>query len=241
MNTLCAVATALLLLPLADSHGSLVRPAPRNARDGALPAFVGGRSPLVSCNCGDPEAGCNEGLRAPGGGQPCLWFSQGCFIGCQTCTGSDREGDGVARANNSNDCVGPRGGPSRQPAGSSSMPLLPKRLWTMNREAQEDSPADVYRFHPWRAPGSAPVTDCCGTAGGTSPKYRGPGEAVFAGVVLNGTNVTMGALGSHVLPRGPAAARWRRGATAQVSWGLRFNHGGGYQYRLCSTTEELSE
>ena len=63
------------------------------------------------------------------------------------------------------------------------MPLLPKRLWTMNRAAQEDSPADVYRFHPWRAPGSAPVTDCCGTAGGTSPKYRGPGEAVFAGVL----------------------------------------------------------
>ena len=27
----------------------------------------------------------------------------------------------------------------------------------------------------------------------------------------------------------------------QVSWGIRYNHGGGYQYRLCPASEELTE
>ena len=28
---------------------------------------------------------CNQGLRVNGGGQPCLWWSQGCSIGCSVC------------------------------------------------------------------------------------------------------------------------------------------------------------
>ena len=28
---------------------------------------------------------CEQGLRAGGGGQPCLWWSQGCSIGCDKC------------------------------------------------------------------------------------------------------------------------------------------------------------
>ena len=28
---------------------------------------------------------CDQGLRAGGGGQPCLWWSQGCSIGCAEC------------------------------------------------------------------------------------------------------------------------------------------------------------
>ena len=41
----------------------------------------------VSSNQGDTENGCEQGVRASGGGQPCLWFSQGCSIGCKECTG----------------------------------------------------------------------------------------------------------------------------------------------------------
>ena len=36
------------------------------------------------------------------------------------------------------------------------------RRWTMDRGVAEDSTDDVYRYHPWRAPGSAPVEDACG-------------------------------------------------------------------------------
>jgi len=120
------------------------------------------------------------------------------------------------------------------------MPTLPHRLWTMNRGATEDDVGDVYRFHPWRAPGSAPVTDACGTAGGTNSTYEGPGNTFFSTVKVNGSkSIKMGDLGSVVLPAGPSMATYQIGSPVEVKWGLRFNHGGGYQYRLCPATEEL--
>jgi hypothetical protein len=266
---LAAIATGTV--PFVSGHGSLVRPASRNALlDRSLPAFAGGRAPAVSCNCGDARAGCREGSRAPGGGQSCFWFSQGCFIGCRLCTGTDRQGDGMPLNVSANgaDCSGARGGLSDQPAGFSESPTLPKRLWTMNLAAVEDSPQDIYRFHPFRAPGSgahlchysacnlsaiwmlctlpssiftrggltrgcttprnaAPVTDPCGTAGGTGPAHRGPGEAIFSPVpTRNGSStIRQGALGSKVLPRGPPTATWRvssvNSTAVEVSWAMR--------------------
>ena len=45
----------------------------------------------------------------------------------------------------------------------------------------------------------------------------------------------MGDLGSKVLPPNHPGdvANWTVGSTPRVAWGMRFNHGGGYQYRLC--------
>ena len=45
----------------------------------------------------------------------------------------------------------------------------------------------------------------------------------------------MGDLGSKVLPPNLPRdmANWTVGSTPRVAWGMRFNHGGGYQYRLC--------
>ena len=227
-----ATTLAVLLASLAGAagHGSLVVPLSRNALlDRSLPAFAGGRAPAVSCNCGDARSGCSEGARAGASGQPCFWFSQGCFIGCRLCTGADRQGDGMPLnlSNGGSDCSDARGGTSTQTAGFSRDATLPRRLWTMNRGAPEDSGTDVYRFHPFRSPGSAPVTDPCGTAGGTGPAHSGPGEAIFSPVrTRNGTTVSQGALGSVVLPRGPPTATWRVNPTNQtvveVSWALRF-------------------
>lgn len=47
--------------------------------------------------------------------------------------------------------------------------------------------------------------------------------------------------GSVVLKPGPAVETWARGASVEVAWGIRFNHGGGYQYRLCPASEALTE
>jgi hypothetical protein len=86
MRTVAAVS---LMVVGAAGHGALIYPPSRNAVDRFLPEFEGGRSPVGggSCNCGDDKGGCNAGVRASGGGQPCLWFSQGCTIGCSNCTG----------------------------------------------------------------------------------------------------------------------------------------------------------
>jgi hypothetical protein len=105
----------------------------------------------------------------------------------------------------------------------------------------EDALNDTYRFHPWRSPGSAPVTDACGTAGGTTPALAGPGDTYFSPEVLNGTKIALGGRGSEVLPPGPSGATWKVGTAVEVKWGLRFNHGGGYQYRLCPASEPLNE
>lgn len=83
-----------------------------------------------------------------------------------------------------------------------------------------------FKYSPWRSPGFAPVLDACGEAGGEEP-----------GASISGFKV--GAKGSK-LPktRGP---QWAAGSKQEVSWGLFANHGGGYSYRLCSKSDNITE
>lgn len=82
------------------------------------------------------------------------------MIGCAWCSNTDQQAGGMPRGNESNDCV--RGS---QPAGSTSQPTLPKRLWTMNRNAVELSVNDVYRsgavVHGHCAHARAPIVSSC--------------------------------------------------------------------------------
>lgn len=107
----------------------------------------------------------------------------------------------------------------------------------MNRAAVENSVNDSYRLNPWRAPGHAPVFDACGKAGGTDTTHFGPGEAMFSDTIF----AKGGDLGSKVLEAAPSGTVWTAGESVEVSWGIRYNHGGGYQYRLCPAKEELTE
>merc|ERR1711865_113011 len=47
--------------------------------------------------------------------------------------------------------------------------ICDSRLRTYNTQAEGGSDADFYQYSPWRAPGSAPVIDACGSAGGRHP------------------------------------------------------------------------
>lgn len=210
----------LFFIVKASGHGALVSPPSRNAVDRFLPAFLGGKVPhgSDSCNCGDNVNGCHAGVRESVGGQPCLWFSQGCSIDCPACTG-------IGSHSSSSLC------------NLTMKPTLPKFAWTMNINAVEGSVNDSYRFNPWRAPGHAPVNDACGMAGGTTPAHRGPGDAVFGTTEF----AKQGDLGSKVLNPAPSGTLWTVGTVVEVSWGIRYNHGGGYQYRLCPANEELTE
>ena len=115
-----------------EGHGAIISPPARNAVDRFLPEFQNGKAPKTSCNCGDMHNGCEEGIRAGGGGQPCLWFSQGCTIGCSTCTG-------IGSHSSTSLCND-----------TTVTATLPKYAWTMNRDAVEGSVNDSYRFNPWR-------------------------------------------------------------------------------------------
>ncbi len=100
---------------------------------------------------------------------------------------------------------------------------------TMNRDAVAGSVNDTYRYNPWRAPGFAPVSDACGLAGGRHASDPGGGDAVFTSIPSIPPNgpISIGQLGSQVLKKGPPMATWKAGSTVMVSWGIRFNHGGG--------------
>lgn len=107
----------------------------------------------------------------------------------------------------------------------------------MNLQAKSGSVNDVYRFNPWRAPGTAPTFDACGRAGGTDPTQFGPGDARFVKTPW----AKGGDLGSKVLPPAPSGTVWTAGSSVEVAWGNRYNHGGGYIYRLCPANEPLTE
>jgi hypothetical protein len=106
---------------------------------------------------------------------------------------------------------------------------------------------DIYKHNPWRAPGSAPVLDACGAAGGQIWALNVSAEYGFGGCQRTGcwyTNTeyaTHGDLGSVQLEELPTDAVWTIGGEAEVIWQILANHGGGYQYRLCPADEPLTE
>ena len=87
-------------------------------------------------------------------------------------------------------------------------------------------------YHPWRAPGSAPIDSPCGVAGGN-----------IAGCVGGKCSFHKGGFGY-----GPKAEQtnfhyqfyvttWKLGSVVEVAFGITANHGGGYSYRLCKIPE----
>lgn len=162
------------------------------------------------CNCANGTSPCNVG-------QSCLWFSDGCSIGCEKC-------DGLG------------GNPNTQDRCKSGMnaTICDPRLRTYNQDAPCNTKADLYRYNPWRAPGAAPVLDSCGMAGG-GPQNAG-GEAKYTPTEF----AKVGDFGSK-LPASPTGTVWKIGATVTAKWSIRANHGGGYQYRLCPAGEPLTE
>ena len=146
--------------------GALFIPAPRNSQDNQLPEFKGGRSPATPCTCvngnGNGKNGCDQGNRAGGDGQACLWWSQGCSIGCEKCA-TNSEGP---HSRGPFHGTGPQSGKigfrtrycnaTHNSAKSATNPTplinstLPLEAWTLNIGAEEGSEEDSYRFNPWR-------------------------------------------------------------------------------------------
>jgi len=198
------------------AHGELVWPTSRNAVD----------SDEVNCPQGDS---CNSKVKGGGcvnvthpgesclNGQAAFWYSQGCFIGCPTC-------DHISGRRQTDLC------------GLGKKASLPEYGRTVNLNSTRFSELDIYQHNPWSAPGSAPVADACGLAAG-SPWAWNNAEAGF---YVNTTNARHGMTGTQ-LPERPTGVQWQIGGEATVSWRVRNNHGGGYQYRLCPASEELSE
>jgi len=209
LRTLLAASYATL----AASHGAMITPRARNSVDW----LVGVNSPKdwpSNAECTNISAGTGAKGSATAGchnGQGCFWYSQGCFIGCPTCdhTSGRRQIDlcGLGKEATLND----------------------PKYRSVNRNATAGSAQDIYKHNPWRAPGSAPVGNACGFAGGTPWLPEGPeaGDYTmtkFAHHGMSGTDL-------KPLPgkAGGSQATWQIGGTAEVTWQVDNNHGGGYR------------
>lgn len=92
--------------------------------------------------------------------------------------------------------------------------------------------------NPWRYPGSAPVIDSCGSAGG-----RLPGQGIGnAGRGMINTSLTkLADAGSRTLKPFHTGTVWTAGSAVEVGWMQEAWHGGGYSYRLCPAEKQLTE
>lgn len=175
-------------------------------------------SPLSRNAIGSEQVNrCANGMNVHDG-QSCYWYSQGCFIGCPTCDSKSGRVNvdlcGLGKLATNNDPF----------------------TRTVNRNATAGSKYDIYKHNPWRAPGSAPVVDACGLAGGT-PWQQNVSEW---GDYVPTPGVEHGHVGS-TLPERYLGVQWALGGEAEVAWQTSANHGGGYQYRLCPLSEPPTE
>ena len=160
--------TAILaaLAPEVAGHGYMLDPAPRGACKFAT--LSPNLSALIVVACASAAGGpfAIEGDVAGSAGSCasgiCFWFSQGCTIGCKECGGSD----GNAYCGNASDY--------------DRRATLPESHWSYPYEAiaytkppcpSKDPGCAVARkktcgANPFCAPGSAPVFNPCGVAGG---------------------------------------------------------------------------
>lgn len=225
---------ALACLPgTASGHGAVSFPPPRNAVDRDLLPWSGpvpNPPPSVeTCTGWCPVPG-KDGMPSGQNGQACFWFSNGCAIGCKECDGSSR-----GPIPNSPD---PKWARKFNICNNTEVKatVCDPKYRTVNRDAKCGADDDWYYYSPWRSPGSAPVFDSCGMAGGHKPP-----EGTFGGIYVNTTHAKLGELGSQVLPELKSGTVWRAGDVVEVAWVVEANHGGGYQYRLAPKDGPLTE
>jgi len=253
MRTITAV-IGFAAVASVEGHSAATFPPPRNAIDsdempwgGAVPADIPFEPwcPFPSESAASSDPGRNV---SGANGQACFWFSNGCTTGCSACDGSTRgpipvfhEVDGkilpVKNATDSGTGKAVAKLPACSLAQSKNATVCDPAQRTVNTEAECGGDDDFYFYSPWRAPGSAPVIDACGTAGGRVP---GQGPGGYGAEFVNTTHAQLGDLGSE-LPHMPSGVTWRAGSSVDVAWTLQANHGGGYGWRLCSLEDKLEE
>jgi len=186
-------------LPGAAGHAEITWPPPLSQ---------GNMDKAGSCKGPDPSRTLQNGT--------CLWFNEGCTIGCPTCVGLKV----------------PLAGSSCDRPGTATLDARYRTIFNVTVGNDTDPTAE----HPWRAPGTAPVYSPCGLAGGSDEPDIGDGTGAWT---PNGVKVGFDARSFPPLA-GPRTL-WPAGSTQEVAWAMRANHGGGYSWRLCPRSANVSE
>lgn len=205
------IACVTIFVAGVHGHGAIISPRARNSVD----YLAGVNAPKAWPS----DGGCVNNTGGPcHNGQAPFWYSQGCFIGCPEC-------DHLSGRRQVDLC-----GKGKQAT------INDPKFRTVNRDAVAGSPQDLYKHNPWRAPGTAPVANACGLAGGT-PWADDVSEA---GVYTTTEFAHHGMKGTDLKPL-DTGVQWKIGGQAEVVWQPENNHGGGYSWRLCPAVETLTE
>ena len=115
--------------------------------------------------------------------------------------------------------------PSLRPKGATGgkPTLCSAGLRTVNTHTECGSKDDFWQFSPWRAPGSVPVLDSCGVAGGRLP---GQGQGNAGPDYVDTPNAKLSDRGSTLKPA-PSGTTWTAGTDVEVAWTQKAWHGGG--------------
>lgn len=137
-----------------NAHGGLTFPVPRNNYHNVDPRNW----------TSDDTSGGRYHSGGPCAGGECLWFSEGCYHGCESCsTVMPKAGNYYGRPN----------------CNTTLEPTLPDEFVTWNIPKDGKRPSkfgDWTKFHPWRSPGHNPVSDPCGVAGAYKLPAGGGGQ-----------------------------------------------------------------
>jgi hypothetical protein len=146
--------------PVASGHG-------HGAEDNAL-SGVAGQACFVSSRRSDRHThrarADAKALTPPvsARGRP-QWFSNGCSIGCPSCEPTNEMCPGPSHAGKNTDFCG-----------NGMKPTLPDEFRSYNLVAKNGTKGDKWMSTPWRAPGTAPVLDACGSKPQPRPAAGGP-------------------------------------------------------------------
>jgi hypothetical protein len=213
------VLATLSTLAAASAHGGLTFPPPRNN--------FGSQNPAVRTHA---KTFHNNGAFCTG--DECLWFNEGCWIGCATnCSSKMPANNPKAKGYEEAPqfTYNTYGEPNCE-GWAPVEPTLPEQYRTWNI-GNRSPMGDFTRYHPWRAPGHAPTSDPCGMGGAYTLQSEG-------GVAPQGSKLFD--RGSE-LPVQKERAAWRAGEAVEVGWMVGSNHGGGYLYSLCPAGEPVTE
>jgi len=113
-------------------------------------------------------------------------------------------------------------------------PMAPTNTNPKFRTWLKGIPAGELLGTPWTSPGYAPVFSPCGLAGGGNTYHPSNGALAPQGV-------KQGFDGKDLPELSGVKTEWSCGSTQEVAWSIEANHGGGYAYRLCPKSRDLTE
>ena len=170
----------------AAAHGGLTFPRPRNN--------YGRQDPSMRVKGNNKGTGAFHNNGAFCTGDECLWFNEGCWIGCPTnCSSKMPANNPKAKGyKKTPEFTWNTYGEPNCENWSPMEPTLPEKYRTWNI-GNRSPMGDFTKYHPWRAPGHSPTVDPCGMGGAYMSEAEGGLSPEGSELFARGSELPVGA------------------------------------------------